>query len=182
MSACADPRRRAKVAKFAVRQKQNRRGSHHARRQGHRAGGAPGLDRRLGHRQRPRRSRRARAGARNRVRLELPPNGASRGLPGLRRTTTGRSGLGRRKTPGALKHPMHRRMSNWRRWWRRMVGAACRRLAAVYRSTKPGWQLIVVPRATVILEGSKQPGRPLQPTNFELSAGRASSLTTVPTG
>src|SRR5215210_2082415 len=30
--------------------------------------------------------------------------------------------------------------------------------------------------------GSTQPGRDLQPTNFESAAGRASSLTTVPTG
>ena len=40
-----------------------------------------------------------------------------------------------------------------------------------------------VPRAIVMpLAGSTQPGRDLQPTNFELAAGRASSLTTVPTG
>jgi len=40
----------------------------------------------------------------------------------------------------------------------------------------------VVPRATVTLEASKQPGSDLHPAKLELSAGRASSLTTVPTG
>ena len=42
--------------------------------------------------------------------------------------------------------------------------------------------MIVVPRATLILEGSLQPGSPLQPRKLELAAGRASSLTVVPTG
>ena len=32
-----------------------------------------------------------------------------------------------------------------------------------YLREKPGWQFIVVPRATLILEGSPQPGSPLQP-------------------
>ena len=40
----------------------------------------------------------------------------------------------------------------------------------------------MVPRATVTLEASKQPGSPLHPKKLELAAGRASSLTTVPTG
>jgi hypothetical protein len=40
-----------------------------------------------------------------------------------------------------------------------------------------------VPRATLTLEGSEQPGRlVLYPRNDELAAGRASSLTIVPTG
>jgi hypothetical protein len=42
--------------------------------------------------------------------------------------------------------------------------------------------VIVVPRATLILEGSLQPGSPLQPRKLESAAGRASSLTIVPTG
>ncbi len=51
-----------------------------------------------------------------------------------------------------------------------------------YLREKPGWQVIVVPRATLILEGSLQPGSPLQPRKLESAAGRASSLTIVPTG
>ena len=34
---------------------------------------------------------------------------------------------------------------------------------APYLIESDGWQLIVVPRATVILDGSLHPGRPLQP-------------------
>ena len=55
-------------------------------------------------------------------------------------------------------------------------------LVADYLREKPGWHVIVVPRATVTLEASKQPGSPLQPRKLESAAGRASSLTTVPTG
>jgi hypothetical protein len=51
-----------------------------------------------------------------------------------------------------------------------------------YLRKKPGWQVIVVPRATLTLEASAQPGSDLHPTKFESAAGRASSLTTVPTG
>src|SRR5215213_8907015 len=54
-------------------------------------------------------------------------------------------------------------------------------LGSTYLSEKPGWQLMFVPRAMVILDASKQPGRPLQPWKDELAAARASSLTTVPT-
>ena len=39
-----------------------------------------------------------------------------------------------------------------------------------------------MPRATVTLEASKQPGSDLHPEKLELAAGRASSLTTVPAG
>jgi hypothetical protein len=39
-----------------------------------------------------------------------------------------------------------------------------------------------VPRATVILEGSPQPGSPRQPRKLEFAAGRASNRTTVPAG
>ena len=47
---------------------------------------------------------------------------------------------------------------------------------------KPGWQVMFVPRATRTREGSEQPGTlVLQPRNSESEAGRASSLTTVPT-
>ena len=49
-----------------------------------------------------------------------------------------------------------------------------------YFSENPGWQLMFVPRATVIFEGSAQPGSPRQPWKLELAAGRASSRTTVP--
>ncbi len=41
---------------------------------------------------------------------------------------------------------------------------------------------MVVPRATVILEGSAQPGSPLHPWNCEPAAAWAVSRTTVPTG
>ena len=51
-----------------------------------------------------------------------------------------------------------------------------------YLSVKASWQVIVVPRVTVTLEASKQPGSDLHPKKFELAAGRTSSLTTVPTG
>lgn len=51
-----------------------------------------------------------------------------------------------------------------------------------YLGAKPGWQLMSVPRATVILEGSPQPGRPLHPWNFEPAAALAVSRTTVPAG
>jgi hypothetical protein len=50
-----------------------------------------------------------------------------------------------------------------------------------YLRTNPTWQEWLVPRATVILDASMQPGVGLNPTKLELSAGRASSLTTVPT-
>jgi len=50
-----------------------------------------------------------------------------------------------------------------------------------YFRANPGWQLMFVPRAIVIFCGSKQPGRPRQPRKLEPDAGRASSLTTVPT-
>jgi hypothetical protein len=59
---------------------------------------------------------------------------------------------------------------------------AVKQLLADYLSEKPGWQVIVVPRATVTLEASKQPGSDLHPKKLELAAGRASNLTTVPTG
>jgi hypothetical protein len=49
-------------------------------------------------------------------------------------------------------------------------------------SWKAGWQLILVPAATFTLDGSLQPGSPLQPRKLESAAGRASSLTTVPVG
>jgi hypothetical protein len=39
-----------------------------------------------------------------------------------------------------------------------------------------------VPRATVIREGSPQPGVPRQPRNLDPAAAEADSLTTVPTG
>ena len=51
-----------------------------------------------------------------------------------------------------------------------------------YLRAKPGWQLMLVPAATFTLEGSLQPGRPLQPRKLESAAGRASSLTMVPVG
>jgi len=41
---------------------------------------------------------------------------------------------------------------------------------------------MTLPRATVILDGSAQPGRPLKPWKLESEAATASSLTTVPTG
>jgi hypothetical protein len=41
---------------------------------------------------------------------------------------------------------------------------------------------MLVPAATFTLEGSLQPGSPLQPRKLESAAGRASSLTTVPVG
>ena len=41
---------------------------------------------------------------------------------------------------------------------------------------------MLVPRATVIFDGSEHPGSPLHPWKEELAAGRASSRTTVPTG
>ena len=41
---------------------------------------------------------------------------------------------------------------------------------------------MIVPRTTVTLEASIQPGVGLNPTKLESEAGRASSLTTVPTG
>lgn len=49
-------------------------------------------------------------------------------------------------------------------------------------SVKAGWQVIVVPRATMILDGSEQPGVPRNPWKDELAAARAVSFTTVPTG
>ena len=64
---------------------------------------------------------------------------------------------------------------------RHRAGAA-KWLLGDYLRKKPGWQVIVVPRATVTLEASKQPGSDLHPKKLELAAGRASSLTTVPTG
>src|SRR5919199_5416432 len=51
-----------------------------------------------------------------------------------------------------------------------------------YLSANPGWQLMLVPAATFILEGALQPGSPLQPRKLESAAGRASSLTMVPVG
>jgi hypothetical protein len=42
--------------------------------------------------------------------------------------------------------------------------------------------LMFVPRATVILEGSAQPGSPRQPWKLEFAAARASRRTTVPVG
>ena len=59
---------------------------------------------------------------------------------------------------------------------------SCIRLTTAYFRAKPGWQLMVVPRATVILEGSPHPGSPLQPWNCEPAAAWAVSRTTVPTG
>jgi len=53
-------------------------------------------------------------------------------------------------------------------------------MANRYFSANPGWQLMFVPRGTVIFEGSAQPGSPRQPWKLELAAGRASSRTTVP--
>jgi hypothetical protein len=49
-----------------------------------------------------------------------------------------------------------------------------------YFSDNPGWQETVVPRGTVIFEGSAHPGRRRHPWKLELVAGRASSRTTVP--
>jgi hypothetical protein len=63
----------------------------------------------------------------------------------------------------------------WRRWLLPFIPLP-------YLRAKPGWQLILVPAATFILDGSLQPGSPLQPRKLELAAGRASSLTTVPVG
>jgi hypothetical protein len=40
---------------------------------------------------------------------------------------------------------------------------------------------MTLPRATVILDGSAQPGSPLKPWKLESAAATASSLTTVPT-
>src|SRR3954467_6357827 len=51
-----------------------------------------------------------------------------------------------------------------------------------YFRANPGWQLMLVARATVIFDGSPQPGRPRQPWKPEFAAGRASSRTTVPVG
>ena len=45
---------------------------------------------------------------------------------------------------------------------------------------KPGWQVMLVPRAMVIREGSLQPGVPRQPWNFEPLAACADSCATVP--
>jgi hypothetical protein len=41
---------------------------------------------------------------------------------------------------------------------------------------------MVVPRATVILEGSEQPGVPRKPWKLEPALALAASFTTVPTG
>jgi hypothetical protein len=51
-----------------------------------------------------------------------------------------------------------------------------------YFRAKPGWHEIVVPRATVILEGSPQPGVPRNPWKLEPALALAARLTTVPTG
>jgi hypothetical protein len=52
-----------------------------------------------------------------------------------------------------------------------------------YFRKNPGEQVMSVPRATVTLDGSAQPGRLLlQQRNDESDAGRASKRTTVPTG
>jgi hypothetical protein len=76
----------------------------------------------------------------------------------------------------AIRVLEHAREANLTRRMRRDSSIA-------YLRTNAGWQVMVVPHETVILEASRQPGTLCrQPRKLESVAGRASSLTIVPTG